>query len=932
MKVKMLAVAVTAMMIFSGLGILTIGADTGNIVLGAVGNKVYGSIPGYVPHSVQRTALAEDFTEWGCGPCAGHNPQWTGAIDAVGYDIIAPAYVHVWWPVGTDPIYAYCDGDGSVTERVNYYGVLGVPDTFLDGGDIATGQTQAAYETAFQNAAAIPSSIILDTSGSNINDVLLDGVLNLHIEASDAIASSNLKVFVYLWETNIIRALDGDAPPYPNGETELDWAVWDILPDGGTGDPIWPAGASPGDWIDVSYPLTLGAEWIADDIGCTVFIQDTATREVYQATVELFDNQPPVVSLDSPDSYLAEQVLGGTIPITWTATDYEDDDNTLDISIDYSADGGNTWINIMSGTDNNVAPFTFNWDTVAGGIPDGIGYKLQVKALDSLGNFRLATSSECFTIDNIADDEWYFQVESTGALQDLSVQPAETSINIETTADITVAGDYQVGAWETIQTFSGKSINGDWTFRTYGKTPNPGLIALEGYLYAKVFSSSNMATPIYATTLDNENVGIFQASHLFEWTEALSGDIVSGDSLVIEIWLNVVGGPYTSGYGETLNPGFDTDASSWAFNIWVDGDGKGLTTGSYQAAGGNPGGYVDVYLPNPQGKPNDYYEYSGYWEQSFTTGFVPYSATLLVDFKYIVPSTDTTTITYFAFVDTAPGTPVLGTEVWSTTVEAITPWITVEPTDLSHVVNADTTYYLKMAFKHDSINMGEGPCVGGYDNIQLTWENPYPVFEMEYDYGPSQSHIVPTIGDGVPPINYDIDTSGESANGWVFISYPITATGNVSTVFDDDGWGGGGGTTWDRIMWYDPADVGGDHWKSYNTAYPGTQDMPNVNNRMGFWVHLLTNDNILTIGEGQDPTGTTINLEAGWNLVGFPSQTEGYTAGNLKTDSGDGGMIIQRYNDAAAYDIELMPDVDNFQEGNAYWVYATAAYPWTVAP
>ena len=88
-------------------------------------------------------------------------------------------------------------------------------------------------------------------------------------------------------------------------------------------------------------------------------------------------------------------------------------------------------------------------------------------------------------------------------------------------------------------------------------------------------------------------------------------------------------------------------------------------------------------------------------------------------------------------------------------------------------------------------------------------------------------------------------------------------------------------------------------------------------------------DSLLTL-QGASPAGTSIDLVAGWNMVGFPSGAEGYTAGELKTDSTDVVTRIERYNDAAAYDIELMPDGDQFQIGEAYWIYSTGAYEWII--
>ena len=184
---------------------------------------------------------------------------------------------------------------------------------------------------------------------------------------------------------------------------------------------------------------------------------------------------------------------------------------------------------------------------------------------------------------------------------------------------------------------------------------------------------------------------------------------------------------------------------------------------------------------------------------------------------------------------------------------------------------------------------------------------------------------------GVTPVlTYDIPIFA----GWQFVSFPITATGDILTVFDDAAWSSGT-TDWDRIYWYDPLD-NADHWKSYNknsAALGLVQDMPPIDNTMGFWININSTggDNVLTVGSGYDPSGTTINLVAGWNMVGFPSQTEGYTAGDLKADSGGIVTSIERFNAAATpYLMEVMPDADAFVIGQAYWVYSTGVYDWVI--
>ncbi len=177
-----------------------------------------------------------------------------------------------------------------------------------------------------------------------------------------------------------------------------------------------------------------------------------------------------------------------------------------------------------------------------------------------------------------------------------------------------------------------------------------------------------------------------------------------------------------------------------------------------------------------------------------------------------------------------------------------------------------------------------------------------------------------------PPETYNF---GGLSTGWNFISYPVAVTNTVLSVFDDDTWGDGG-TDWDAIQWYDPTDAA-DHWKCYdkNQAAAGlTQDMPNADNMKGFWIHITAADNDFEVGNGADDPTTDISLYAGWNLVGYPANGVGYDVGDLKAE--DASILKVEGYGAGPYDIITLADNYVLQRGEAYWVYTTADYTWTV--
>ncbi len=245
------------------------------------------------------------------------------------------------------------------------------------------------------------------------------------------------------------------------------------------------------------------------------------------------------------------------------------------------------------------------------------------------------------------------------------------------------------------------------------------------------------------------------------------------------------------------------------------------------------------------------------------------------------------------------------------------------PWDVAHII--DTVPFGTNTY--EDLNKGQA-------DATLWW---YVVRAVDHGGNEEKNTNAVQEPDGSPPITYNIDIpGGPGATGWKFVSFPITASGNVQTVFDDDAWNGEGvnAVKWDMIYWYNTTDTS-DHWKSYNKNWAGTQDMPiSIDNKMGFWIHITDNpvggDSMLTIGEGYNPAGETIWLQSGWNLVGYPSLAPG-TATDLP---GWGATVTKMayYDDAAPYDIvETTNGATPMTHGNAYWVYSTVVTPWNVA-
>jgi Mg-chelatase subunit ChlD len=88
------------------------------------------------------------------------------------------------------------------------------------------------------------------------------------------------------------------------------------------------------------------------------------------------DNLPPTVTLIVPDG---GEIWSGTQPIRWSATDSDPGQTEkLNIKLEYSADNGATWTEIIfDGVNDGI----YQWNTMA--LDDGANYKIRVTATDT---------------------------------------------------------------------------------------------------------------------------------------------------------------------------------------------------------------------------------------------------------------------------------------------------------------------------------------------------------------------------------------------------------------------------------------------------------------------------------------------------------------------------------------------------------------------
>jgi len=140
-----------------------------------------------------------------------------------------------------------------------------------------------------------------------------------------------------------------------------------------------------------------------------------------------------------------------------------------------------------------------------------------------------------------------------------------------------------------------------------------------------------------------------------------------------------------------------------------------------------------------------------------------------------------------------------------------------------------------------------------------------------------------------------------------------------------------------EIVWAYNASDTDDPWKKY---VPGAPDWANDLQEMvpgqGYWIKMLYSSSTLTV-TGLPLASTQVNLESGWNLIGYPS-TESQSISDALSSIQDKYEIVWTYNSSDTQDPwkRYMPggapgnDLDDMKPGCGYWIKMTEAANLTI--
>ncbi len=154
-------------------------------------------------------------------------------------------------------------------------------------------------------------------------------------------------------------------------------------------------------------------------------------------------------------------------------------------------------------------------------------------------------------------------------------------------------------------------------------------------------------------------------------------------------------------------------------------------------------------------------------------------------------------------------------------------------------------------------------------------------------------------------------------NGWNLISSPVIQKGSsIGNTY--------GNINWNHALYYDSQSLD-NKWLGNATTRPDILDnLDYIGSDMGVWLNVNGNDDLITTGLVEN---VTIELKAGWNLVGYPC-LETKTVSDIKIETG--ATSIEGFDPVGAYLTKVMLDTDTMSIDNGYWIKVDSDTTWTI--
>ena len=241
-----------------------------------------------------RIVLLEEATNASCAPCAAYNPGLQNMVTSHLGGIISVRY-HAWWPGSNDPMYQANTADNR--NRINYYGISGVPGYALDGHFYGVPSNPDLIKTQMYERLSKPAPVRIRLQSHFTMDSVF---VQVELEALEDLSDTSLHLRVALIE----RLISFSSAPGSNGEKDFGDVMRTMLPDA-NGTAV--SALNAGDLLSFSFKTAIQQDvWNAEDMSAIAWLQSDNTKEVFQAQIDfptsILETDAPELDLLTADS------------------------------------------------------------------------------------------------------------------------------------------------------------------------------------------------------------------------------------------------------------------------------------------------------------------------------------------------------------------------------------------------------------------------------------------------------------------------------------------------------------------------------------------------------------------------------------------------------------------------------------------------------
>ncbi len=233
----------------------------------------------------KRIVLLEEATNASCGPCATYNPGFQKFVTSHLGGVLSVRY-HAWWPGSNDPMYTANTTDNR--NRINYYGINGVPGYAIDGHFYGVPSNPELMERQMYERLSKAAPVRIQLSSEFKEDSI---AVSVELEALEDVADTTLHLRVALIE----RLISYSSAPGSNGEKDFGDVMRQLLP---TADGSKVEALQAGDLLTLQFKTAVRNSWNWEDMSAIAWLQSDATKEILQAQI---DFPTSIIESDLPD-------------------------------------------------------------------------------------------------------------------------------------------------------------------------------------------------------------------------------------------------------------------------------------------------------------------------------------------------------------------------------------------------------------------------------------------------------------------------------------------------------------------------------------------------------------------------------------------------------------------------------------------------------